>query len=1110
MNPFSKLRSPPYSWVSLVFVLSVSSALAAQDPAGIEFFEKQIRPLFVEHCYGCHSTSAEKGIKGGLNLETRDGLLTGGENGAAIIPGDPERSLLIKAVRHTDEHLQMPRKNKKLSSEQITALEAWVKMGAPDPRTGAPLAKAWKADTRSHWAFQTVKEPPVPVVKNTWQVRNPVDAFLLARLEPKGLRLAPEADRRTLIRRASFDLTGLPPTASDVGAFLKDKSADAYSQLVDRLLASPRYGERWARYWLDVARYADTKGYVFEEERRYPYSYTYRDYVIRAFNEDLPYDRFLIEQLAADLLPLGGDKRPLAAMGFLTLGRRFLNNEADIIDDRIDVVCRGTMGLTMGCARCHDHKFDPVTMKDYYGLYGVFASSHEPEEKPLLGEADLPKEYPEYLAERKKRVEERQQYRADRDAEALLKVRSQVGDYLLATVEAKRLPDGEGREKLIRERKLEPLVGHKYRERYEGWIKQPPGALSLWFSFAALAETNFATAARELSEHLPSGTASGLVARFASTNAPTTLKEAAARYNDWFAAAAKEFTQPTHAVASGEFAEASAFFQSPESPLILNPDELHRVFDTPAQQKLRALQRRIDELDATHAGAPPRAMALKDNAEPTRPHIFKRGNPGSPGDEVPRQFIEVLSSKNRKPFEKGSGRLELAQAIASPENPLTARVFVNRVWTYHFGTPFLRTPSDFGVRSDPPSHPELLDYLAARFMAEGWSVKKLHRLLLLSAAYQQSSEEQVRAEQVDPANQLYWRQNRRRLDFEGMRDTLLAVSGSLNTTVGGHAEDITTEPFTTRRTVYGFVERQNLPGLFRTFDFASPDATSPQRFITTVPQQALFLMNSPFVIQQSRAILERDELKRAKSDDERIRALYEVVYQRRPDSAEVKLAHEFLQRAKPEPADEVLPPAIWQYGYGEVDESSGKVKAFTALPYFNNYSWQGGKELPDPKLGWVLLSSEGGHPGKNPGFAAIRRWVVPRDGVVHFKGELQHPSEQGDGVRARLISSREGRAGEWIVQGSKTNTVIEKIKVKRGDTLDLVTDSRGNEGFDSFSWTGRFRYPGADAKKEDAPRRVWRSKDDFSGPQPAKTPSLGNWEKYAQALLLSNELFFVD
>ena len=251
-------------------------------------------------------------------------------------------------------------------------------------------------------------------------------------------------------------------------------------------------------------------------------------------------------------------------------------------------------------------------------------------------------------------------------------------------------------------------------------------------------------------------------------------------------------------------------------------------------------------------------------------------------------------------------------------------------------------------------------------------------------------------------------------------------------------------------------------------------------------------------------------MKRAKSDDERIRALYEVVYQRRPDSAEVKLAHEFLQRAKPEPAGEVLPPVIWQYGYGEVDESSGKVKAFTALPYFNNYSWQGGKELPDPKLGWVLLSSEGGHPGKNPGFAAIRRWVVPRDGVVHFKGELQHPSEQGDGVRARLISSREGRAGEWIVQGSKTNTVIEKIKVKRGDTLDLVTDSRGNEGFDSFSWTGRFRYPGADAKKEDAPRRVWRSKDDFSGPQPAKTPSLGNWEKYAQALLLSNELFFVD
>ena len=1073
--------------------------------AGIEFFEKEIRPILVEQCYGCHSSKAEKGIKGGLNLETAAGLRKGGENGPALVPGDPEHSLLIKAVRYTDEHLQMPPKDKKLPALQIQNLEAWIKMGAPDPRTGAPASAAPMMDPKSHWAFKPLVAPPVPAVKGQSQVQAPVDAFLLARLEPKGLKLSAPADRRTLIRRAYFDLTGLPPTPSEVQQFVDDKSPDAFRRVVDHLLDSPAYGERWSRYWLDIARYADTKGYVFEEERRYPYAYTYRDYVIRAFNEDLPYDRFLKEQLAADQLVQGEDKRALAAMGFLTLGRRFLNNPHDIIDDRIDVVMRGMMGLTVGCARCHDHKFDPVSIKDYYSLYGVFASSHEPGEKPLLGQAALPKEYPQYLEERKKRTDERTKYREEQDAEALRKVQSQFGEYLLVARDAAKLADGEAKEKLARERKLEPVVANKFRDRYEAWSKQPPPALVPWFKFAGIPDTNFIEVASNQQIPAFKETLTGPWASYWLTNAaPKSQREVADRYNECFRRAAEAQTN-TSAVAA--IPEVKDLLNAKDSPLVLNGDELHRLFPTPVQQKLRALQRKIDELDAVHPGAPPRAMALVDNDSPHEPVVFKRGNPGNPGEKVPRQFLEILSGPQRSAFKKGSGRLEMAEAIASPDNPLTARVWVNRVWNYHFGTPLVRTPSDFGLRSDPPSHPELLDYLAATFIKEGWSVKKLHRQLMLSSAYQQSSDDKAQAIKADPGNQFYWRQNRRRLDFESMRDTLLDLSGKLDRNGGGQPVDITTEPFTTKRTVYGFVERQNLPGLFRTFDFASPDTSSSQRFSTTVPQQALFLMNSPFVVDKARGVVEREDFKKQSSEEAQIRYLYGLLYQRSPEPDEVRWGKEFLKQ----PASEV--PAetpVWQYGYGAFEPESGKLRSFTPLPHFNNYSWQGGKELPDPTIGWVLLNSEGGHPGKNPGFAAVRRWTAPRAGTLNLKGELTHPSEQGDGVRASVILNGQRRLGEWTAHHSSTNASIEKIRVKEGDTIDFVTDCRGDEGFDSFQWIPRLKYTGASDTKDPNQRSRWQAKEDFSGPTPPKQKGLSALEKYAQVLLLSNETFFVD
>jgi mono/diheme cytochrome c family protein len=1107
------------------FGFTTSSASASPpETAGVEFFEKHVRPIFVEHCYKCHSAEAEK-LKGGLHLDSKDGVLKGGDTGPAIVPGAPDKSLLIKAVRYGDENLQMPPKGKKLSPEQIADLEAWVKMGAPDPRVAKTGIVADAAKAKTHWAFQPVKTPAIPTVKNSRWAQSPIDYFILNKLEARKIIPNPPAGKRTLIRRATYDLIGLPPSPKEVDDFVNDKSAEAFGRVVDRLLNSPQYGERWGRYWLDIARYADTKGYIFEEERRYPYSFTYRDYVIRALNEDLPFDQFIIHQLASDLLPLGDDKRPLAALGFLTLGRRFLNNQPDIIDDRIDVVTRGLMGLTVTCARCHDHKYDPIPTKDYYSLYGVFASCSEPSDKPLLGKDALPREYAAYVAEREKREAELKKYREDQQTIVRARLRGRIGDYLLTAHEASKLGDRGKQEGLARERKLGPAVVQRWIDSLESWSKAPHPVFAPWFAYASLQQTNFAAGAKELKWSVGEGTNSInplVVTAFAEP--PESLKQVAERYTALFTNVDQQWKELTtqaekeKSTAAGPNAslptalpdknaeQLRQILYSDSSPLHLNDDEYNRLYDTPVSQKLRALRRKIDETDATHPGAPPKAMALVDNSNPYKPHVFIRGNPNNPGPEVPRQFVEVLAGPNRKPFEKGSGRLELAQAIASPDNPLTARVIVNRIWMYHFGAPFVRTPSDFGLRSEPPSHPELLDYLASRFIQEGWSLKKLHRSIMLSGVYQESSDQNARAAKEDPANQLLWRMNRKRLDFEAMRDTFLALAGSLDLAEGGRAVDLTTEPFTGRRTVYGFVERQNLPGLFRTFDFASPDTTSPQRFSTTVPQQALFLMNSPFIVQQAGKLIARPEFKRAASPEQRIQELHRLCFQRAPEPEEVALGKRFID-AQAELLKTSVDAPAWQYGWGEFDAKAKRTKSFTNLPHFNSYSWQGSTNLPDAKLGWVLLNSEGGHPGNDLQHAAIRRWTVPRDGTITISGELHHPEDKGDGVRARIVSSATGVAGEWTAFHGKAATRVEKLYVKRGEFIDFMTDCRESVSYDTFTWAPRIKFEGP-ARPED--RGEWDAKADFAGPPKEKPKSLDPWQKYAQVLLLANETMFVD
>ncbi len=878
-----------------LFASFITVHAAAPSSEQAEFFESKIRPILVDHCYECHSAKS-KSIKGGLRMDTRDALLKGGDSGPAIIPHDAEKSLLIKAVRYTNADLQMPPKNKRLAPEQIAALEAWVKLGAPDPRS-ATASTTPSPTTGKHWAFQPVQSPALPAVKNKRWVQNPIDTFVLAKLESAKITPSPVADKRTLIRRATFDLTGLPPTSPETQAFLADKSTDAFAKLIDRLLASPRYGERWARHWLDVARYGDVKGYIgVGVERRYPYSYTYRDYVIRAFNEDLPFDRFIHEQIAADQLELGEDKRPLAAMGFLTLGRRFINNQQEIIDDRIDVATRGLMGLTVTCARCHDHKFDPIPTKDYYSLYGVFASSIEPTDLPLIAKPAENAAYQAFEKELKVREAVANKFRDDRAVQITgdLRAPAKIADYLLAARDAAKLDDGALRG-FAQQRDLHPYFVERWRTFSRDTAKTHHPIFAPWHALAALSAgdfTNKAAAALAPFTNAPSAKPVNVLIARAFTTPPASLKEAAQRYGDLLGKSAA--AQP---LADKDEESLRQVLRAKSNPLDAPIADFEKFMGRDDRNKLVALQKKVEEWKINSTDAPARAHSLADAPTPTTPVVFIRGNAGNHGPQVPRQFLEVIAGADRKPFVKGSGRLEFAQAIASTNNPLTARVIVNRVWLHHFGQGFVRTPSDFGVRADPPSHPELLDHLARNFMAEGWSLKKLHRTIMLSATYQQIGDDRADALQKDPNNLLLWKKNRQRLEFEAMRDSLLFVSGQLDQTMGGKPVELTKEPFPLRRAVYAYIDRQNLPGLFRTFDFANPDTHSPMRFSTTVPQQALFWMNSAFTTQQTKHLASRPELTSLPNDDAKVRWLFATLYQRAPTADELKDARQFLQTA---------------------------------------------------------------------------------------------------------------------------------------------------------------------------------------------------------------------
>jgi hypothetical protein len=491
---------------------------------------------------------------------------------------------------------------------------------------------------------------------------------------------------------------------------------------------------------------------------------------------------------------------------------------------------------------------------------------------------------------------------------------------------------------------------------------------------------------------------------------------------------------------------------------------------------------------------------LVDRPVPTGARVFRRGNPAALGAEVPRQFLEVLAGPDRKPFTDGSGRLELAKAITDPANPLTARVMVNRVWMHHFGAGLVRTPSDFGTRAEPPSHPQLLDWLAARFVADGWSLKKLHRQIMMSATYQQASAAREQAAARDPTNRWLWRMNARRLSFEELRDSLFAVSGDLDIRVGGRPADLFQPPFMKRRTIYGLVDRQFPADVLRVFDCANPDLHTPQRSETTVPQQALFFLNHPLPLERARALADHPSVKDAATPDEKVKQLYRLAYQREPAPGQVRAALAMVRAAQ---ADAATPAPVrssaWTCGVAAFDPESKTVTGFRPLPHFTGDAWQGGPKWPDAALGWARLTATGGHPGNDLKHAVVRRWTAPADGTVRIASTLIHEVAAGDGVRGTVVSNRHGYLKSAVVHDSRMRLDVPAVEVRAGDTIDFVVDVLAVLNSDQYQWAPVISRAGAE--------QVWDAKADFGGPS---VPTLGPWEQLAQALLMANEFYFVD
>jgi cytochrome c553 len=888
-------------------VCATAGALHAAVPTAqqVEFFEKQIRPILAERCYECHS--AEKKQKGGLSLDTRGAVLKGGDTGPALVAGDPEKSLLIEAVRYKNHDMQMPPK-KRLSEGDVKALEEWVKMGAPDPREAAPVAKRGRvidiAEGRKFWSFTPLARVEVPfgVPPSSGEAVagvpdkppeggtpiNPIDAFIRAKLREKGLASAPPADRRTLLRRATFDLIGLPPTPQELDAFLADKSPDAFEKVIERLLASPQYGERWGRHWLDVARYADSNG--MDENIAFGNAWRYRDYVVRAFNEDKPFDQFLIEQVAGDLLPRSEDA--LAATGFLALGARVLAEpdiqklEMDIIDEQLDTIGKAFMGMTLGCVRCHDHKFDPITQEDYYALAGIFRSTRSLATEKM----GAIKFWYEHSLATPEQLEGKKKFDADLKAKKAevaaftAKARSGVKaglqrratDYLAAAALLPANATPADAVSVAKDSKLEAAIVLSCRKYLDSHAELP-----IFAEWRGLAAKKDADGVRK-------------------------------HYGPLFAEALTAKKGPAYEA----LADAKGILALPAKDA--------DVLDAATLAKIAAMNKEVEEFTAKQPDLPSLMSVADDKIVKTLP-VHLRGSYLTLGKPVERGFPEVMRTSFTKPIlpAKHSGRLELARWMASGEHPLTARVIVNRIWRWHFGAGIVSSTDNFGTLGSKPSHPDLLDWLARSFIESGWSVKDMHRLLMKSAVYQQSSNiafsgpEKTDPHAVDPENRLLWRANIRRLEAEEIRDAMLFTSGWLSTEIGGktiplknrefvfnHTSKDATTYESPRRALYLPIIRNHLYDMLEQFDYPDPTMPTGSRNSTVIAPQALIMMNAPVVMQSGDKLAGR--LAPLSDDAQRVQQAYALLYSRPPTEREkadaLALLREFSATEKPDRA----------------------------------------------------------------------------------------------------------------------------------------------------------------------------------------------------------------
>lgn len=900
-------------WIATIILACGSADARADDKIfssrQLDFFENKIRPLLVQHCIECHGPAKSEN---GLRLDTRSAILLGGDSGPAAIAGTPKGSMLIQSVSHSGDYDMPP--NKKLADEEIAALSQWVSMGLPWPAKQPELKKLTPTEKihhhqDHHWAFQPVTSPSIPEVKQP--TGTALDRLVLAKLETRNLSMSPRADQRTLIRRATFDLTGLPPTFEQVEQFTKDTSPDAYEKLISRLLESPAYGERWARHWLDIARYADTSGYTLNnKDNRYPFAFTYRDYVIDAFNNDLPYDKFIREQLAADYLDIPEDKKSLAALGFISVGRKYLARQ-DTIDDQVDVVTRGLMGLTVSCARCHDHKYDAIPTEDYYSIYGIFNNNEVPKELPLLGTPRQRTQFQDYFKSLENRKAQIQALRNKHYQLRLNHIRSSFSDYIAHVI-------APGQAELIASQPFAKLtkseVQSNIAKQWRSFFsknRNEPTVVKPTLALLAIPDDQFALKAeRQIKEWAKSPGRQSPGEKYLNrllAEPPKTKIELAnvigqlfsETISAWIEAGSPppqkgKFPLPNDGLAKLVFAK--------NSPANFPLSELANYLDPNAKTEIQNLDKELVKLNNHPPEGLARAMVIQDKSKIKPTRVMIRGNLHRQGDIAPRQFIAVLSPLEngeikREPFKNKSGRLELANKIASPNNPLTARVFVNRVWMHHFSKPLVSTPSDFGIRCPPPVQNDLLDYLASEFMKNNWSIKQLHKTIMTSDTYCQASQNRALCDEVDPENRLLWKMNRRRLEFESLRDSMLAVSQQLDARMHGKPEKLFEANQSRRKTIYGEIDRQNLPGIYRIFDLPNPDQSAAKRTRTTVPQQSLFMINSPFVAAQANHIM-KELVSNNERQIDQIKQLYRTLFQREPTPLEIEIGSQYIKSAE--------------------------------------------------------------------------------------------------------------------------------------------------------------------------------------------------------------------